>query len=153
MLPDKALISCSLGKKDAEHFISFCQFVWVQGEPLPLIYEIEDRIYTKHGITSPVLIHFKAIGLISWEPTGYVKTRLRRHTRLFYHGNSTKIQFPQETGNQLDLGYILLTDFGKRLAAGSKATRNQEFYEYVIERWFRQGLVVSSILASRSIRF
>ena len=153
MLPDAELISCSLDKKDVELFMSFCQFVWVQGEPLPLIYEIEDKIYTKHGITLPILRHFKAIGLISLEPAGYIKKRLGRHTRLFYHGNPTKIQFPQEADNQLDLGHVLLTDFGKRLATVSNAVRNQEFYEYVIERWFQQGLVMSSILAGRSIRF
>ena len=153
MLPDKELISCSLDKKAVELFVSFCQFVWVQGEPLPLIYEIEDPIYTKHGITLPVLKHFKAIGLISWESVGYIKKRLGRHTRLFYHGNPTKIQFLQETNNQLDLGHVLLTDFGKRMVTVSNATRNQEFYEYVIERWFRQGLVISSILANRSICF
>ncbi len=146
MLPDKELISFVPDKEDAELFKSLCQFVWVQGEPLPFIYEIEDRIYTKHGINLPVLTRLKAIGLISLESVGYVKKRLGRHARLFYHGNLTKIQFPQEAGNQLDLGHVLLTDLGKDLATVSHARRNQEFYEYVIERWFRQGLVISSIL-------
>jgi len=149
MLPDKELISCVPDKEDAELFISLCQFVWVQGESLPLIYEIKDQIYTKHGINLPALTRLKTIGLISWESVGYVKKRLGRHARLFYHGNPTKIQFPQEASNQLDLGHVLLTDLGKGLASISHAPRNQEFYEYVIERWFRQGLVISSILTSR----
>jgi hypothetical protein len=149
MLPDKELISFIPDRGDAELFNSFCQFVWVQGEPLPLIYEIEDPIYIKHGIDLPGLMRLKAIGLISLESVGYVKKRLGRHARLFYHGNLTKIQFPQGEGNQLDLGHVLLTDFGKDLATASHARRNQEFYEYVIERWFRQGLVISSILTSR----
>lgn len=149
MLPDKALISSVPDKEDAELFISLCQFVWVQGEPLPLIYEIKDEIYSKHGINLSALTRLMTIGLISWESVGYVKKRLGRHTRLFYHGNPTKIQFPLETSNQLDLGHVLLTDLGKGLASISHAPRNQEFYEYVIERWFRQGLVMSSILTRR----
>ena len=149
MLPDKALISSVPDKEDAELFISLCQFVWVQGEPLPLIYEIKDEIYSKHGINLSALTRLMTIGLISWESVGYVKKRLGRHTRLFYHGNPTKIQFPLETSNQLDLGHVLLTDLGKGLASISRAPRNQEFYEYVIERWFRQGLVMSSILTRR----
>lgn len=133
-------------KKDAALFMSLCQFVWIQGDPLPLIYDVENEIYTKRGIDLPALKHLKAIGLISLEPGGYVKKAFRRHTRLFYHGKATKIQFLQEANNQLDLGHVLLTDRGKILATACRAQRNQEFYEYVIEKWFQQGMIVSSIL-------
>jgi hypothetical protein len=149
MLPDKSLISSILDKKDVELFMSLRQFVWIQGEPLPLIYEIEDPVYAKHGINLIALKHLKALGLIFCEPNGYVKKRLGKHTRLFYHGSPTKIQFPQEADNQLDLGHVLLTDMGKTLATVSNTERSEEFYKYVIEKWFRQGLIVSSILTSR----
>ena len=129
--------------------MSLCQFVWIQGEPLPLIYEIEDPVYTKHGINLAALKHLRAIGLIFCEPNGYVKKRLGKHTRLFYHGRPTKIQFSKEANNQLDLGHVLLTDWGKTLATVNNTARNEEFYEYVIEKWFRQGLIISSILTSR----
>ncbi|SCY50897.1 Protein of unknown function [Nitrosospira sp. Nl5] len=148
-LLDKELSSWTSDNEDAELFKSLCQFAWVQGEPLPLIYELENEIYTKQGINLPALKHLEAIGLISLESKGYVKKRFGRHTRLFYHGRPTKIQFPQDTNNQLDLGHVLLTDLGKSLAAVRDARHNPEFYEYVIEKWFQQGLVVSSILARR----
>jgi hypothetical protein len=148
-LLEKELSSWAPDKEGTELFMLLCQFVWVQGEPLPLIYEVENEIYTKQGINLPALKHLEAIGLISLESTGYVKKRFGRHTRLFYHGRPTKIQFPQEASNQLDLGHVLLTDLGKSLATVCDARHNPDFYEYVIEKWFRQGLVVSSILASR----
>lgn len=129
--------------------MSLCQFVWIQGEPLPLIYEVENEIYTKQGIDLPALKRLEAIGVISLESSGYVKKRFGRHTRLFYHGKPTKIQFPLEANNQLDLGHVLLTDLGKALFAGCNVKRNQEFYEYILEKWLQQGMVVSSILASR----
>lgn len=125
-----------------------CRFAWVQGEPLPLIYEPEHEIYTRRGIDLQALQHLKALGLISLEPAGYVKKKLGRHTRLFYFGRATKIQFPFEADNQLDLGHVLLTEKGKVLAAraGPTLSPDQEFYEYVIGKWFQQGLIVSTIL-------
>ena len=135
-----------LDEEDAVFFTSLCQFVWIQGEPLPLIYDLEDTVYLKHGINFTLLTHLDAIGLIFLEPAGYVKRWFGKHTHLFYFDNITKIQFPHGANNQLDLGHVLLTDKGKALAAASNATRNQEFYEYVIEKWFREGLVTSSVL-------
>jgi hypothetical protein len=138
-----------LGEEDAALFTSLCQFVWVQGEPLPLIYNPEHPVYTRHGINSQVLNHLESIGLISFEPAGYVKRWFGKHTRLFYFGQATKIQFPDEASNQLDLGHVLLTEKGKALATFFSNNRNIEFYEYVIDKWFRQGLVISSILSNR----
>lgn len=149
MLPDKRINASTLDQKDVALFTSLCQFVWIQGEPLPLVYEIENEIYTKQGIDLPALRHLEAIGLIFLESAGYVKKRFGRHARLFYHGKPTKIQFLQNEGNQLDLGHVLLTDLGKSLSIVCDARRNQEFYEYTIEKWFREGMVVSSILANR----
>jgi hypothetical protein len=138
-----------LREEDAALFTSLCQFVWVQGEPLPLVYNPEHPVYTRHGIDLSVLKYLESIDLISFETAGYVKRWFGKHTRLFYFGQATKIQFPKEANNQLDLGHVLLTEKGKALATVSSNKRNQEFYEYVIDKWFRQGLVISSILANR----
>jgi hypothetical protein len=84
--------------------------------------------------------------LLSMDAAGYVKKWFGKHTRLFYFGKPTKIQFLQDANNQLDLGHVILTEQGKVLARGFRGTRNQKFYEYTIETWVRQGLVTSSIL-------
>lgn len=145
MLLDKETGACVDGK-DVLLFTPLCQFIWVQGDPLPLIYDLKHEIYREQGIDVPLLHHLEAAGLISLAPGGYVKKRLGKHTRLFYFGQPTKIQFPGNASNQLDLGHVLLTDRGKTLVARCNASRNQAFYEYVIARWLRQGMVVSSIL-------
>ena len=133
---------------DVAIFAPFCQFAWVQGEFLPLIYEPEHEVYTKCGIDLHRLQRLEAMGLILLDPAGYVKRKFGRHTRLFYFGRATKIQFPLEADNELDLGHVLMTEKGKTLAARiqSRVTPNQEFYEYVIEKWFQQGKVISTIL-------
>ena len=132
--------------KDVLLFTPLCQFIWVQGDPLPLIYDLKHKIYREQGIDLPLLDQLEAAGLISLAAGGYVKKRLGKHARLFYFGQPTKIQFPGNANNQLDLGHVLLTDRGEMLVARYIASRNQAFYEYVIERWLRQGMVVSSIL-------
>jgi hypothetical protein len=138
-----------LDENDAALFTSLCQFVWIQGEPLLLIYNPEHAVYAKHGISLRVLKHLESIGLISFEAAGYVKRWFGKHTRLFYFGRATKIQFVEEANNQLDLGHVLLTEKGKALATVFSDKRNQEFYEYVIDKWLQQGMVISSILANR----
>jgi hypothetical protein len=133
-------------KHDVRLFRSLSQFMWVQGEPLLLVYEIGHPIYTTQGIDLPALERLEAAGLLSMNAAGYVKKWFGKHTRLFYFGKPTKIQFLQDANNQLDLGHVILTEQGKVLARGFRGTRNQKFYEYTIETWVRQGLVTSSIL-------
>jgi hypothetical protein len=148
MLPDNH-IGSRLDDENLAVFASLCRFVWIQGEPLPLVYNVGHGIYAKEGITLSTLRNLEAAGLIFIEQAGYVKRAFGRHTRLFYFGKPTKIQFPQEADNQLDLGHVLLTNKGKALATTYEVAPNQEFYEYVIQKWFEQGLIMSSILPKR----
>jgi hypothetical protein len=128
-------------------FASLCQFLWMQGQLIPLIYDLSHEVYSSQGITLSALKALEAAGLISVNPAGYVKKGFGQHTRLFYFGRPTKIRFIEEAGNKLDLGHVLLTDKVKVLAVTNcNFQGNQRFYEYVIEKWLQQGLVVSSIL-------
>ena len=144
--PEKNLPN--VDKHDVGLLRSLSQFIWIQGEPLLLVYEIGHEIYTTEGIDFPMLKRLEVAGLLSMDAAGYVKKWFGKHTRLFYFGRPTKIQFPQEARNQLDLGHVILTEQGKALARGFRGTRNQKFYEYTVETWFRQGLITSSILPS-----
>jgi len=126
--------------------------MWVQGEPMPLIFDLNDDIYTKHGITLSALKHLNEIGLVTFETNGFVKKKLGKYTRLFYCGKPTKIGFPNEENNQLDLGFVRLTEEGKALVNTSNIFCNQVFYEYVIKRWFQQGFILSSIQVDRQVK-
>lgn len=142
---DDLNVPFDLAQKDKHIFVALCQFSWVQGEPLPLIFDVEDEVYSRQGITLPALKHLESIGLIAFESGGFVKKGFGKHTRLFYCNKPTKIGFQNNENNFLDLGYVLLTARGKKLALTIPVIRNQQFYEYVIRRWFEQGLVLSSI--------
>lgn len=138
-------IQCNLNPEESRFFEALCQFLWIQGDPLPLIFDVKDEVYTKQGITLSTLKHLEAIGLIVFDANGFVKKGLGKHTRLFYSGKPTKIGFQNDQNNYLDLGHVLLTERGKKMVSAFKLSRNQEFYEYVIGRWFQQGFVLSSI--------
>lgn len=139
----------NLDPEDSRIFKALCQFLWIQGDPLPLIFDVSNEVYTKQGITLSTLKHLDAVGLIVFDVNGFVKKGLGKHTRLFYSGRPTKIGFHNDANNYLDLGHVLLTELGKEMVSAYKLARNQEFYEYVINRWFRQGLVLSSIQIGR----
>lgn len=140
----------SVDKKDASLFTAFCQFVWIVGDVVPLVYELTSEIYTKQGITFEALKHLDAIGLISFESvSGYARTGFGKYAHAFYYGRPTLIEFPADEKNQLDTGHTLLTAIGKELVPICGSVRNLEFYEYVIRHWSQRGLVVSSIANRR----
>ena len=142
---NKAVLQLDLNSSDDQLFETLCQFLWIQGDPLPLIFDVENEVYTKRGITLSTLKHLETAGLIVFDTNGFVKKGYGKHTRLFYCGKPTKVGFAHDENNYLDLGHVLLTERGKELASTYKASRNQQFYEYVINRWFQQGLLLSSI--------
>lgn len=136
----------SIDKKDAALFTKFCQFVWMIGDISPLIYDVRSDIYTKHGITFDALKHLDAIGLISFESvSGYQKQGFGKYAHFFYYGRPTLIEFPADTGNNIEMGHVLMTSVGRELAAICGSAMNPEFYEYVISRWYQQGLILSSV--------
>lgn len=145
-------LKSDLNQNDSQLFEALCQFIWIQGDPLPLIFDVADVVYTKQGITSATLKHLEAIGLIILDTNGFVKKGFGKHTRLFYYGKPTKIGFQHDANNYLDLGHVVLTERGKALALTYQTSRNQAFYEYVIRKWFQQGLILSSIQIDRNPR-
>ncbi len=135
----------TIDKKDAALFTTFCQFVWMIGDPTPLIYETTNAIYTERGITFDALKHLDAIGLVSFESVvGYNKTGFEKYVYIFYYGRPTLIEFNGEMNNQLEIGHTLLTSIGKELVSICGSSNNEDFYHYVIRRWFGNGLVLSS---------
>ena len=135
----------SLDKKDADLFTTFCQFVWHLGEPMPLIYDLDSDVYASKGITFTSMKHLDALGLISFESlAGYSCTGFLKHTNVVYCGRPTHIEFPAEKENNLDAGKALFTSVGKELFQICGATCNEQFYNYVVKRWFANGLLLSS---------
>ncbi|MCI5165562.1 MAG: DUF2806 domain-containing protein [Candidatus Electrothrix sp. GM3_4] len=137
----------SMDKKDAEIFTKFCQFSWFEEDWIPLIMEPTDEIYTSSEINFSVLKPLDSIGLISFEATaGYRRMRFGKNATFSYFGRPTIIEFKKDKDNELNLGKVLLTRTGEELAPICGAQRNEKFYEYIIDKWFKAGLVLHSPL-------
>jgi len=142
----------SLDRADAFLFQILCGFGWFFGNVVPIIYEVEDEIYTKHGINFNALKHLDEIGLLSFESfTGFSKVHLPKKIRFTYYGKPIDIEFENEKDNRISIGHVLLSKTGQELApiCGSKPI--PAFFDYVIERWtLKDGLAISSPLGVRA---
>ncbi|HHX8554618.1 TPA: DUF2806 domain-containing protein [Vibrio alginolyticus] len=137
----------SMDKQDAELFTKFCQFVWMIGEPTPLIFDVGNEVYTTQGITFGTLKHLDSIGLISFESvSGYRRTHLPKQTVFFYFGLPTLFEFRKDNDNEFQLGKVLLTRAGRELVSICGANRSQGFYNYSISELHKQGITLTSLL-------
>jgi Protein of unknown function (DUF2806) len=87
----------SFDKQDAELFTNLCGYLWnYEGELVPLIFDINEGIYTKMGINYGRLTHLDAIGLISFHALeGLILQKQPKTVELSYFGQPVSIQFPR----------------------------------------------------------
>jgi len=65
-----------LDKSDCQAFSTLCRFCWTFEEHVPLIFDINDQIYLRHGITFKGLVHLDNIQLIRLAGPGVTHTRM-----------------------------------------------------------------------------
>lgn len=136
----------SMSKADAQMFTRIGQFCWGIGTTTPLVFDVQHEVYKNAGINFGVLMHLEAAGLLSYQANGYTKQGFGRYTYCIYFDRGTLIEFSKDSKNELQVGHVLFTEAGRELFPICGAERNSDFHEYVIERWYRSGLVVSSLL-------
>ena len=131
-----------LDKGDAELFMSLCSFGWVIGNVVPLVYDIQSEVYTRHGINFNSLSHLEALGLVQFDNlAGFSRTGLLKNTGVLYHSRVVFLTFPKDADNDLDIGKVRLTRAGQDLApvCGSKSVDG--FFDFVYDRWASKSLV------------
>jgi len=135
----------SIDKSDAKLCTSLCSYGWFLGDITPLIYDIQDEIYTKNGITFNSLNHLDEIGLITFDNlAGFRKIHLPEVIKIFYYGTPINIKFKNQENNELDIGKVLLSKVGRELAPISGSKPIPEFFHYVLEKWTKMGLIIFS---------
>jgi len=125
-----------LDKSDAELFTKLCGFGWEIGNVVVLIFDIDDEIYTKHGVNFNTLIHLESIGLIQFNNiTGFRRLKLPKRLSVFYYGQPLPLEMPKETDNELQIGHVLLTKVGQELAPICGSAPVNGFMDYVRVKW------------------
>jgi hypothetical protein len=120
------------------------------GTPTPLIFDVQDEIYAQAGITFSDLKHLDAIGLISFETvSGYLKKGFPKSALVLYCGRPFLLEFANDSGNQLQVGHVLLTNTGRELVSICGSGCNESLEEYVARKWSEQNVGLASLLTRR----
>lgn len=135
----------SLDKSDAELFTKLCKFVWMINRATLLIYDEQNEVYNKHGINFNTLIHLESIGFIQFDClSGFRRLKFLKWISLQYYGQPTLLEFQKETDNELQIGKALLTKIGEELVPICGSSPEKEFYEYICDKWKKEGLIKDS---------
>jgi len=143
----------SLDKSDALLFTKLCGFSGTIREQTPLIYNAQDVIYEKEGLNFSTLNHLASIGLITFDNLrGFVRKGFTKKINVNYQGTGVDIEFPQEEKNDLSIGQVLLTTIGHELAQIVQPEKVEGFYDYVMLRWAKEGLVQWTPVMTQSLQ-
>lgn len=139
-------ILASIDKADAKDFESLLQFSFEFGELRVSIPDVSNNIFTSKGITFEKLIHLQSLGLISFNPlSGYALQNLSGLAVAKYFDQTIHLKF---SGNNLDLGNVMLTSSGKQLSKAANRKPNTEYITYLKGLWKRQGLISGTTIPS-----
>lgn len=138
-------LMAQLDKKDAELFRNLCSFCWMFGSDVTaIVLKYDDDIYTNEGINFSTLSHLDDLGLIKFATVaGYQKTGFQKYGTFLYYGTPVNVEFRADSANNLEIGQVMLTKIGAELAPVSNPSRNDAYFDYVLEQWHKKGLTLS----------
>ena len=125
-------------------FTSLCTFAWNIDGTCLVVFEYDHEIYNSRGIKFDELNHLDNIGLITFESiSGFARTMLPKTMVVEYFGSPINLEFPKDKENTLELGQALFTSVGMELSPICGSTPSNEFFDYTVEKWVREGLIPS----------
>ena len=130
-----------MDKAEAELFSNLCKFKWTIGDAIgPLMFDVEAKIYNKHGINFNTLSHLESIGLIQFQKPGFLVSDfalsgLPKQVVADYYGKSIRLEMPNKEKNELRVGYVYFTIIGEELASICKSEPVDGFLDYVKDIW------------------
>ena len=138
-----------LDKGDAELFTRLCGLVWtleteIEILPVPLVLDVEAKIYSRNGIDFMTLHNFESLGLLKFDQFANV-----RFTSSFdsqkpnspdrclarYFGKPLLLDLSKDVDNSLRFGQTFFTNAGEELARICGGKPVDGFYDYVKEQW------------------
>ena len=127
-----------LDEVDADLFTKLCGFGWMIGDVVPLVFNVQEKIYNKRGINFNTLGHLESIGLIQFNNiAGFKRLNLPKRFSVLYYGNPLTLEIPRKTGTELKIGKVLLTKIGQELAPICGSRPVEGFRDYVMDKWKR----------------
>jgi hypothetical protein len=132
----------TLDKADAHAFTALCGFTLRFDVFYALVFDFENDIYQRAGVTFKTLKHLDDIGLLSFEPLpGYARKGSRTRFAAAYFDQRVFVQTLTEH-DELALGSVLLSRTGRELAPLCGAEPVPGFLEYAKDYWERSNAIV-----------
>lgn len=137
-----------LDQQDAISLTNLASFVWiVDGDPHPLVFDIEDKIYLDHGVNFAEVNHLTTLGLITFEPLSGYRTYRPGTGGTFvgvYSGQLYTLKVPEAVHTSISLGKLLFTNSGKELLKICSPSNVEGFREYSISQFLKAGVIVDT---------
>jgi len=132
-------LASTLDKNDADLFTTLCGFVWVCGDPSPLVFDIQELSDFNARMNFASLQHLDSIGLIKLQPLGgFARKKVPKTYKVYYYEKPLFLQMPSDD-NQLETGIAILTAAGAQLARICGSQPHVSYYESIIKRWIDLG--------------
>jgi hypothetical protein len=129
-----------LEKTDAILFSKLCSFGFdIDENFVLLIYNINNHIYTDHGITYAKLLHLENLGLVQLGEPEYQIMKTEQKLPVLYFGKMLWIKFHNPGENIFRVGEAILSQAGEQLAPICGAQPLDGFVDYVKEKWKNFG--------------
>lgn len=133
----------TLDKSDAEMITLLGNFSFIIDNYVPLIFDIENEIYKKNGVTFGMLKHLDSIGIISFESlSGYRRQNMPKKFLASYMNKAYIFDFEKEINN-INIGKVILNDTGQQIMNLCIKSEIKDFKEYVFNLWIKDKVSIS----------
>lgn len=125
-----------LDKTEAGLFTKLCGFGWQIDDIVPVVFDVQAKIYNRYGINFGALSHLDSIGLVQFHNlANFNRLKLPKSIVLHYYGRPLHLSLPKDANNELEVGNVLLTRTGQELAPICGSRPVEGFWEYVLDHW------------------
>ncbi len=125
-----------MDREDAELFTNLCSFGFEMEQPVVIVNDIADSIYSSRGIDFTGLLHFERLGLLTFNNlSGFILKELPKKYTISYFTRKILFEFEKEEDNKLSVGKILLSHAGEELFKICNADYDDEILSYCVNKW------------------
>jgi hypothetical protein len=125
-----------LDKNDVDVFIKLCDFCCRFPEFTLIVFDLDDKIYSDHGLNFEKLAHLNSIGLITFDNVvEFKKLGFPNKFSINYYGEFLYLTMPKDSDNELAIGKVILTKVGEELAPICVSQPIAGFIEYLKGKW------------------
>ena len=129
-----------IAKDEADLFVRLCSFNWHFG---PVIFNLDEDIYTRQGIDFMSLNQLANLGLVHFTGIPLQRTDLPAKFVMSYYNRQLELTFSGQGSRTLSTGLVVYTQAGEQVSRICNAKPLNGFYEYASAKWEAENNVVS----------